>query len=83
MTIKPPAFPRSTTPNVRADHRVDFEELADHAHQLRAQYMRWMVRRALHVIRRRIARELDETPRRFRRAASLLNTLARPILYRR
>ena len=83
MTIKPHVFPRRITLNDWADHRVDFEELADHARQLRARYIRWMVRRALRVTRRRIAQGLYQTPRRFRRAASMLNTLAGPILYRR
>lgn len=83
MTVKPHAFPRRITLNDQADHRVDFEELADHAHQLRARYVRWMVRRAFRVTGRRIAQGLYQTPQRFRRAASMLTTLAGPILDRR
>ena len=83
MTIKPHAFPRSITLKDRAAHGVDFEKLADHAHQLRARYMRWMVRRALHAIGRWITQGLYETPRRLRRAASMLTALAGPILDRR
>ena len=83
MTNETVRYPRSILSQHRARNRFDVEVLADHAHELRARYMRHLTRRAFRMVAHRATRNLHAMLRGARRTASMLKMLVGPGLLRR